>query len=159
MRIACPNCRAVYNLPPALADARRMRCARCRHEFAPQSAPAPASDSAPESAPESAPALGIEPRESFAAAGEPMSIVPVDPSQPAWTSPTSRPTERLQMEIGPLHRRPRPAARNLARETALALAVSVLVLGAALAAGYVWRAQVMTVWPPSQRLYALLNLA
>jgi predicted Zn finger-like uncharacterized protein len=140
MRIACPSCRAVYNLPPALADGRRMRCARCKHEFMPSPADAVPARPAEPAAPASTP------------------VAPVA-SRPSWPPPTTRPADRLQVDIGPQHPRPRPASRRHAVETALALAVSVLVLCAALAGAYIWRAELMAVWPPSQRLYALLGLA
>jgi predicted Zn finger-like uncharacterized protein len=130
MRIACPSCQAVYDVPPQMAARRRVRCARCRHEFVP--------DSPDESPP----------------AAEPRAV-----PQLTWPEPQVGPAERLHVDIGPLvDPRSQPSSRARGIETAMALSLSVLVLCAAGAAAYVWRSDVMAAWPPSQRLFRVLEL-
>jgi predicted Zn finger-like uncharacterized protein len=146
MRIACPNCHAVYNVPPPLADGRRVRCARCKHEFLPQpldTAPTPATDIGPPD--------GLSDGSSAEPAAAPAPVL-------AWPEPAApRPPDRLQVDIGPGVARRQTAPRGSSAPTVVALAVSVLLLCGAAFAAYVWRAQVMAAWQPSQRLFQALG--
>ncbi|HEY2132594.1 MAG TPA: zinc-ribbon domain-containing protein [Acetobacteraceae bacterium] len=144
MRIACPNCHAVYNVPLPLAGGRRVRCARCKHEFLPEPLDAaPVADTRPPD--ESPDGSSIEP------AGTPAPVL-------AWPEPAApRAPGRLQVDIGPEVARRQTAPRGRGAPTVVALAVSVLLLCGAGFAAYVWRAQVMAAWPPSQRLFQALD--
>jgi hypothetical protein len=76
-----------------------------------------------------------------------------------WPEPAAGAADRLHVEIGsPVVPRSQPAPRARGIETAMALSLSVLVLCAAGAAAYVWRTDVMAAWPPSQRLFRMLEL-
>jgi predicted Zn finger-like uncharacterized protein len=141
MRIACPSCQAVYDVPPKMAARRRVRCARCRHEFVP--------DSLDESPPAAEPRVDMQ------------AVMPIADPVPrlTWPEPPVGPADRLHVDIGPsIVPRPQPSSRARGIETAMALSLSVLVLCAAGAAAYVWRSDVMAAWPPSQRLFRALEL-
>ncbi|MGK7864500.1 zinc-ribbon domain-containing protein [Falsiroseomonas sp. E2-1-a4] len=154
MRISCPKCSAEYDVPDqALAAGPRMlRCARCGHSFRAALPEPPAAEPAPAPRPES---------QMNARAERPAEPVAPPAPQPPPDPPLPRPA--------PLRS---PLPPGAAAEDRLALAPSsppdrfavagwvltVLVLGLAAYAGYVFRAEVMEAWPPAQRLYALLGL-
>lgn len=124
-----------------MAARRRVRCARCRHEFVP--------DSLDESPPVAEPRVDM-----------PV-VTPIADPVPrlTWPEPAVGPADRLHVDIGlPVVPRPQRAPRARVIETAMALSLSVLVLFAAGAAAYVWRTDVMAAWPPSQRLFRALEL-
>jgi predicted Zn finger-like uncharacterized protein len=146
MRIACPNCHAVYNVPPPLADGRRVRCARCKHEFLPQSL-----DAVPTPAPDIRPSDALPDGSSTESAGTHSPVL-------AWPEPAApRPPDRLQVDFGPSVARRQAVSRGSSAPTVIALALSVLLLCGAAFAAYVWRAEVMAAWPPSQRLFQALG--
>ncbi len=165
MRIVCPNCSATYEVPDRLAGTgKRMRCARCAHEWAP---PAAAATTAPALAPpQAAPPLAPQPGPPPAAA----SVAPPLP-QPA-SHPASQPTpqsapeaeQRPDPQAPPaLHAAPkpkvsRPGPRSAGLRVALALGISALLLAALLAAGVIWRTELMRVWPASRLLFDALRL-
>jgi len=133
-----------------------LRCARCGHSFRAALPEPPAAEPAPAPRPESQMNARAEPPAEPVAHPAP-SPAPQPPPDPPRPSPA------------PLRSPPPPGA---AAEDRLALAPSsppdrfavagwvltVLVLGLAAYAGYVFRAEVMEAWPPAQRLYALLGL-
>jgi hypothetical protein len=123
-----------------------VRCARCKHEFLPQpleTVPTPATDIRPPD--------GLPDGSRTESAGTSSPVL-------AWPEPaTPRPPDRLQVDIGPSVARRQAAPRASSAPTVIALALSVLLLCGAGFAAYVWRAQVMAAWPPSQRLFQALG--
>ena len=143
MRIDCPSCAAIYDVPDAkLAGRKTVRCVRCGHQWVPGPVPAPADPPgaalAPD-APRPAPDLPDPEQAGREQAGR-------NPAQPAGDASRSR----LASPATP------PPGRVGLR---LAWAASGLVLAMALAAAFVWRAEVVRAWPPSLRVYAALGLA
>lgn len=144
MRIVCPNCAAAYDVPDAMlaSGTRKVRCARCGTEWAAgggmTTAPLPPDDLDPALAPPPKPPADphgrAEPRlNPLRPRAEPRFVVPDEPPEP-----------------------PPPE-----RGGGLALAawvLSLLLLAGACAAAVQWRAQVMTAWPPSERVFAALGL-
>jgi predicted Zn finger-like uncharacterized protein len=133
MRITCPSCHATYEVPAALlgAEARKVRCARCACEWSPEAmAPPPAAPEPP------APRPRPEPR-----VERPLRADPLPP-------PEREPPPSLRARS-----RPAPVLATVA-----AIAVSVVVLAALGWAAFAWRAEVMHVFPASQRLFAALGL-
>ena len=145
MRLVCPNCQSAYEIPDAVfgAGSRRLRCARCASEWV---AEPPTADRI---------ATITEPVPGGAAAG-PVAAAP--------ESPGPAPVPDVRFATSADHtRRPGVSVRPPARRASPVLVVaawvvSLAVLGAGAAAGYVWRADVMAAWPPSQRLYAALGI-
>ncbi|NKE43665.1 hypothetical protein HB662_02680 [Roseomonas frigidaquae] len=146
MRISCPSCSAEYDVPDQAlaAGPRTLRCARCGHSFRAALPEPPATESEP----------------------PPRSIPPAAPPAPGKVmgAPTASPTESARTPPPP----PGAAAQDRLADAPssppdrFALAgwlVTLLVLALAAYAGYAFRAEIMTAWPPSQRLYALLGLA
>lgn len=149
MRVACPSCSAVYDIPDRmLAAGRAVRCARCQHQWVPQAAEPPAVEPpatqppATQPPPRPAPA---EPEPAFVAAEPPVRTAEAGP-------PAISAMDRLAMEAKPLPGESRGPLRT-------AWAASVLLLILAAGAAYVWRAPLMEAWPPSHRVYAALGLA
>jgi predicted Zn finger-like uncharacterized protein len=135
MRIACPSCKATYEVPDALlgATARKVRCARCANEWTPE---APAIAQAP---------LPLPPPERE----------PPPPVRPVATRALAVP----RVEGKPVSSQRRPPAQGGVMGRVAVLGLSVVALAAMLGAAYVWRGELMLVWPPSQRLFAALGLA
>jgi predicted Zn finger-like uncharacterized protein len=138
MRIVCPSCAAAYDVPEGLLSGRNaVRCARCATEWQP---------TRPEPAP-----------------------IPVAARRDPPTPPRPIPDARLRPPPRPADpAAPKAIDRLMAtpqrrQRAGLALSIawlgSILLVAALLGAGYVERAQVMAVWPPSIRLYAALGLA
>jgi predicted Zn finger-like uncharacterized protein len=140
MRIACPACSAVYDVPEKLLSGpkpRALRCAQCGHSWTPApSSPAPVAEPpAPAAAVEDA-----EPAESTELRPPPIRTPrypsPIEP--PLRPPPRGRPGERMLVVLGWL--------------------LSFAVLGAGGWAAVVWRAEVVEAWPPAARLYVALGL-
>jgi len=132
MRITCPSCHAAYEVPASLLGpgGRKVRCARCAFEWLPDA----------------------------------MAAVPAPPEAPA---PRLRPEPHLERplraEAPPPERQPPPSLRARARPTpmlagAAAIVISVMVLAALGWAAFAWRAEVMHVFPASERLFAAVGL-
>lgn len=151
MRIICPACAAVYEVPAALlGDAQRaLRCARCGKEWVPHAEAAPAAGAAPPTpeppTPEQ-PAIPVPPESRVPLARVPAAPVPSVPPPPG---------DPMLSIFPPLVERQR---RRRERASALAWALTVLTLLALAGAAYVWRADVQAAWPPSQRAYAAIGL-
>jgi predicted Zn finger-like uncharacterized protein len=147
MRINCPSCKAGYEVPDALlgAAARRVRCARCAHEWTPEAPAAVMPDAVvpdavvPDAVAPEAPAPLEEPR-----------------LEPAPFVARLISTPRVDSEPPPSLRGPPTRSPILA--SAAVIALSVVALVALGWAAYLWRAEVMLIWPPSQRLFAALGL-
>ena len=164
MRIVCPTCSAAYDVPPALLGptARKVRCAKCLHEWVPEEA----RDAAPEPPP--APPPSPPPPAATMAQVPPMVTAPMPvmdalpeepehmPGAPAVEAPRVEPP-RIDPEIAVL-RRPKPSPAGTQMQTMVALAASVLILCALAGAATTWRAQVMRAWPPSERVFAAIGL-
>lgn len=148
MRIGCPSCNAVYQVPDEqLAKGRMVRCVRCGTDWSPivvvpvedeavgasvaEAGPAPA-----ESSPEPDPDV---PARRMALDDDPV-------VSPAVTPATAEPPAAVQVRRG-------------GAWLAIAWVASVLLVIGAVAALVVWRDAVMQAWPPSIRAYAALKLA
>ena len=153
MRIDCPSCAAGYDVPDSkLAGRKTVRCVRCGHQWAPDPVPAPA-DSPPAALPPAAPRPDSD--------RPPSDGPPSDGSASDWPGSDRGDGSRSQIvadagqpRLAPLATPPR--GRFGLR---LAWAVSGLLVAMALAAAFVWRAEVARAWPPSLRVYAALGLA
>ena len=132
MLILCPSCGATYDVPNSrLRPGRKVRCAQCRTDWAPldeEEADAPAASVLPE----------VEVR-----------FGDEEPAAAPLVTPVVTAMDRL-------------AAQTTARRGGAALrmtwAASLLLLVGGLVAAFVWRGEVMLMWPPSTRLYAMLGL-
>jgi len=135
MRIVCPSCAAAYDVPePRLTPGRTVRCARCGEEWAPVAHSAPPSDRA--LAPAATPSA-------------PPSRSPNTLSQP-------EPVQRKHVATaGQPHGQPLWRGGLL---LLLAWAGTVAILAGLAWGAYGWRADVMRLWPPSERAYAILGL-
>jgi predicted Zn finger-like uncharacterized protein len=169
MRVACPECSAEYELPPAVvarlgAGGRAVRCARCGTSWTPD----PPSEPAPEGSDrfvESAPMLAasVQPTPVQPAAVQPASgAVPSVPAPPpAESAPRTARVEEASRRrddfappaLQPGERPARPAGAGLA------WAASLLLLAAAAAAAWHWRVEVVAAWPPAARIFQALGLA
>jgi len=141
MRIVCPSCSAVYEVPDALLVAgKRTRCARCAREWEPQTATLPAVPPAP---PE--PVGGPPP---------PPLPAPVSPVPPPAAAPRAvRPPAASRGD----QPRPGKAGRRHTLAVWIALGASVLILAGVCAAAVMWRAAAIGVFPPAERLYIWLE--
>lgn len=131
MRVACPDCSAAYELPPALAarlgEGRPLRCARCGHTWKPDpSAEAPAPGEAAPAPPAPGAAAPEEPR-------RPEAPPPAAPAMPGPVTPAGL--------------------------LAAAWAASLLLLAGMAAAAWTWRIDLVEAWPPAARAFMALGLA
>ena len=144
MRIVCPSCQAAYEVPDKLLSsaARKVRCARCGDAWMPEPIAAPGSVAAPGSiaAPDEA--------------GRPAEPEPETKPAPLVAAVVPRVADRLVEDAAEP-----PPGRGPAVLAAVAWAASVALLAGAGWAAVAWRAEIMAVWAPSRRLFALLGLA
>lgn len=143
MRIACPSCDAVYEVPDAMLSAapRAVRCARCGTEWMPQPLPDPA------------------PVEAVAdVAPAPSRSVRVEPKLSSYRTRTQ--PRASQADDGDARPAPRDDETTLRRRRGALIgwALSLLLLIALAIAAVAWRTDVMAAWPPSQRVYGALGL-
>ncbi len=150
MRIVCPACQAAYEVPEKLLSGppRKVRCARCGEAWTPE----PVRVAAPEALPvEDEPPPEPEPEQEPVPEREPEPLVPETPASIAAVVP--RIEDRLV---------PEPAEPSSGRRPAIiagsAWAASVAVLVGAGWACVAWRGEIMALWAPSRRLFALLGL-
>ena len=160
MRVVCPACEAVYEVPDAMlgADPRPLRCARCGHEWVPapgSAPPAPAPFPAPR-APTPLPSLAerATARDAASASEEPRNPLGRAAISRVPSAPPA-PTDPMLTVFPPLIARP---PRTGTRIAAFGWAATAIVLFALLAAAYVWRAELQAAWPPIQRAYAAIGL-
>ncbi len=138
MRIVCPACEAEYDVPEAIGGAgRKVRCARCQTVWV-------------------ASAVMPAPVPSEPAPAPPAERVP----PPLFADPPRAPSEWGRVDY-PLAYDETPAADGGGLRGAApwigAWLLSLVVLGVACWAGYHWRADVIRLWPASERLYAVLG--
>jgi predicted Zn finger-like uncharacterized protein len=149
MRIVCPSCEAAYDVPDTLVARRRtLRCARCGREWANES---PA-DAPPAEAPASeAPA---------SEAGVPKIPVPEVPAPEIAAPPQPQPPRVAATLSEALadQRVGQPPSRSPAAKIWLAWIASLALLAALGFAAWQYRADVMRVWPASERVYQALGL-
>ena len=143
MRMVCPACSAAYEVPESLLPpGRSVRCARCGDQWTPV-APEPPP---PPAAPPLPPAVPPQPHWPDAELVEPENVEPFgQPVSPSFTA-----MDRLALH--------RAGAGGSAMPLRIAWAASVLGLLLLVVAAYVWRAELMHVWPASQRIYRALGL-
>lgn len=174
MRVTCPNCSAAYEVPEAKIGAgRKLRCARCRHDWWVDPPAAPAAEGGfARSVAQATAGLGVAPSPGPAAAAE--APLPPPPAAPPPPGPAPVPDEALgappvQPPAPPRPpRQPRPIEPALPRlgdappqgRTTLILAwvASLLFMLGTLAALLLLRAELAEAWPPLERLYQALGL-
>jgi len=146
MRIVCPSCQAAYEVPERLIDQapRRLRCARCGHEWLPSELRA------------ETPAVAPRPPGPPPPAPPPVVVPPVVP--PSVRPPARQMDYREELDEGKPPRRRVSAGGASNRVAVLGWLLSVLVLAMLGGAAVAWRGDVMAAWPPSQRVYAALGL-
>ena len=132
MLILCPSCGATYDVPTSrLRPGRKVRCAQCGTDWVPLD-----EDEADASADPALPEVEVR----------------FGDEEPAAAPPVTLGVTAMD----------RLAAQTTARRGGAALrgawAASLLLLVGGLVAAFVWRAELMLLWPPSTRLYAILGL-
>jgi predicted Zn finger-like uncharacterized protein len=148
MRIACPACNAAYEVPDHLiGPGRRLRCAKCGHDWAVQPA---------EPATEVAAAEG---------AAAPDMRSPTQPSPPPAATELPRdlpphPVLRRPPQVidPPLPRLGDAPPAQFVTGLRVAWAASVLAVLVLLALLLVFRAEIAAAWPPAARLYMALGM-
>ena len=173
MRIGCPSCNAVYQVPDEqLVEGRVVRCVRCGTDWSPivvvpaedgavgasvadaGRGPATSSDVPTESSPNIVPVEALPEAAPAESSLEPDPDVPTrrmaldeDPvTSPVVTPAAAEPSVKVQ-------------ARRGGAWLAIAWVASVLAVIGAVAALVIWRDAVMQAWPPSIRAYVGLKLA
>lgn len=136
MRIVCPSCAAVYEVPDdRLAPGQTVRCARCGVDWAPVSEPLPPAPETPV----------VEP----APVDAPQNVMPPpsaeDRPEPKPAAPAPAPS-RLAVNLP-------PGSAVLA-----GWAASVAILALLTWAAVTWRDDIMRAWPASERAYAAIGL-
>ncbi len=145
MRIECPHCAAVYDVPEERLQGRKaVRCARCGTEFIPaQEVATPEELRWPEPVIETA-----APEEDLSeelVEAEPQRRTPL----PRHEIPSISAMQRLAQSASPPPRSTAPV---------IAWAASLVFLALLIWAAVNWRAEIMQAWPPSTRAYAALGL-
>lgn len=156
MRIVCPSCEAAYDVPGTLVARRRtLRCARCGREWTTEPPPeqAPPADTAPAEVP--APEAGV-PEPVLETPLPEVVTPPPEPPQPSRAAATL--SEALADQ-----RVSQPPSRSAAAESGgavrLAWIASLALLAALAFAAWQYRADVMHVWPASERVYRVFGPA
>lgn len=145
MRLECPTCQAAYDVPDSLVTAGRVvRCARCGNEWIPVAAvpfePAPPPPPPVDLSPEPPPAVD-----------NPVVDSPVVDSPVVEPTLAPRPSAMDRLAAHPALP---PPSTPLTLAWVASIALLVLVAGAV----FTWRSQIVAVWPPSARGYAVLGL-
>ncbi|SHJ02181.1 MJ0042 family finger-like domain-containing protein [Roseomonas rosea] len=161
MRVACPECAAEYDLPPALAarlaEGRSVRCARCGTSWAPGVPQGEAAGEAGgEAGGEAQGKTGGAPGEG---AEEPAPQAPPLPPPNAFEAGEPPPRPSAAPPATPDHGMPAPDAEAAGglRVVGLAWGASLLVLAVAAAAAWHWRVDLVEAWPPAARVFIALG--
>jgi predicted Zn finger-like uncharacterized protein len=155
MRIVCPACQATYEVPDQLIGAgRSLRCKACRHAWhvAPPAPPATATAEPPATTAPESPVRAV-PEPAIPAAPPAPPLAPSRPPPPPV--PADRP--RIPQPIDPPLPHPEDRAPRISLPLRAAWAASILAVGGMLLALWLFRADIMTAWPPAARLYQLLG--
>lgn len=156
--ITCPSCAATYRVPEAaLVPGRRLRCARCGHDWALE---APAGDPAPEAPAEARPPslLDLErPAAEPERAAAPPAEVVAPPPEPAATPPAEPVAplprhDRVPRDIPPLSEPTYPPRPRAGIGLWLAWIATAIALGGAAYALWSWQSGLAEAWPPLQRV-------
>ncbi len=144
MRMVCPACSAAYEVPESmLAPGRAVRCARCGNEWVPVAVPPPSEP------PRASPVPSLpEPRWPDAEVMEEVEVEP--PPSLAPETPQFTAMDRLALHRASVADNPFPLR--------IAWIATLFALLGLVAAAWVWRAELMHVWPASQRLYHALGV-
>ncbi len=138
MRIVCPSCTTAYDVPDnRLVPGRSVKCAKCGTGWA----PVPMAMPVPMPMPEPAPVSAVEP--------EPEPVIEPAPAEPI-----------VAPEPAPVMAETRPAVSTFQppRTAAIGWLLSLVVLIGLGVAAYHWRADIVRVWPPSERAYEAFGL-
>lgn len=142
MRVACPACEAQYDVPDRLLgeSGRRLRCARCDHEWMVRPPPA---------------ALPPEPAWPAAAPAAAAPAAPAPAPAAAPPPPASAPGAAAGRPGAPRGGRLVVLGQRLPAGLALwlAWAGSLAAVAAMLVALWLYRAPLAEAWPPLARLY------
>ena len=131
MRLTCPDCAVVYEVPTdRLRPGRRIRCARCGTTWAPELTLADVAPHEPWPQPQQ--------EAEASAVREPA---PMPAAAPGMATALDRLAAAPDL----------PRARSVAGLRA-AWAASILLLLCSAAATYVWRTRLVAVWPPAARI-------
>ena len=152
MRIVCPSCQAAYEVPEKLlGDApRKVSCARCGNTWVPTPSPPPPVEAAAAPAVE---APASKPHDPPEPAGPELGL---PPPPPVLAEPAPPMVPRPEQKLVPPSE-PRPG-RGRVLLAALAWVASLALLVGAGWAAVTWRAEIMALWAPSRRVFALLGL-
>ena len=159
MRIACPACNAAYDVPDRLiGTGRRLRCARCGHDWEVQQPAVPGASAVDD--PVRPPTGRPQARLQAPPGPEPEAPPGPDLPPPPPHSALRRAPQVLDQEALPRSGGGDAAASPLRFLDGLwaAWAASILVVLAFLAALLVFRAEIAAAWPPAARLYMALGL-
>lgn len=171
MRIVCPQCAAVYNVPDEVLarPPRLFRCARCTHQWTPPSTASPAVEPSPDPLPPPAAAVPRAPPRVAGPAAAPAAVLEIPPRpqpQLALGAPLvedGRPGGVRAFGIDPVGTRP-VGSRRFGVTSAGAVAgivgwvLTAAILAIAVAVVLLRRPEIEALWPSSQRLYAMLGL-
>ena len=153
MRIVCPSCDAVYQVPDAMlaAGARAVRCAKCGQEWTPAPAEPVSHDDPP-------PQPSAEPPPS-APVIQPLPEPPTR-AESRLSSYRARTGTRVLVDDAIDERLPPRDYETIrgGRGAWIGWVLSVLLLVGLAVAAVAWRGPIMAAWPPSERLYGILGL-
>lgn len=163
MRLVCPACGTIYDVPSDMAASRSVKCVRCGHVWRAQVPPDPSSPPVSSIPGDGMPGVTDE---AHTPSASPPAVVPVAPAEVRLSvSSTNRrggstshsvflPENTVVM--GPVPRKRSSKGVLLAAIFAWGISLAVVAGGGWLAVHK--RQQVMAFWPPSIRLYVVLGL-
>jgi predicted Zn finger-like uncharacterized protein len=152
MRIACPSCKAEYDVPETmLAGRNAVRCARCGEEWRPLGID-PA-EALPAVIPAESPAMSHAAPATMEPEAEDEHFAPADDGAIPLTVPSLFVPPRTPRAV-----LPKAPPRRRGGGIVGGWIVTIVILVALGYGAYAWRDRMMEAWPPSTRLYAALGL-
>jgi predicted Zn finger-like uncharacterized protein len=146
MHIACPSCAAAYEVPDSLmTPGRVVRCARCSGQWVPVEATPVPEETAPEGPERESSPPPREERGAVLASRPPAEAASLALAPPPRFSAMDR------LAAYPAWPKPRLWLR-------LAWAGSLVLLVLGVGGAYGWRSQIVDLWPPSARMYAVFGM-